>query len=76
MTQGRIYVPAGSRTISLADSSPISNTNPYRLCCDDMLLFVLIETSYTFDTQVVRFGRTGREDNLFRISTDQLSDLL
>ncbi len=43
---------------------------------DDVLAFFLIEIGCTFDRQVIGFGRTGGENNLTRVSANQLGNLI
>ena len=41
----------------------------------DVLAFLLVEVGCPLDRQVVRFGRSGRPDDLLRIGIDQGRDL-
>ena len=43
---------------------------------DDVLAFFLIKVGCTFDRQVVGFGRTGGENNLTRVGTHQVGNLI
>lgn len=41
-----------------------------------MFLAVLMETRNTFDSHIVRFCRSRGEDNIFGVSTDEISYFL
>ena len=48
----------------------------YSLRCDDMLLFFLVETGNSFDGHVVSFGGTRSKNDVFRVCTNQIRDML
>ena len=45
-------------------------TFAYGLRCNDMSLFIFVETSHAFDDHIIRLCRTGSENNILRIGTN------
>ena len=55
-------------------TSPLTNT--YRLGCDDVLFSVLVETGNTLDGHVVGFCGTRGKHDVFRLSANEVGDML
>lgn len=49
---------------------------PYCLCGNNMPLLLLVKSGNALDCHVVRFCCSGSEDDVFRVSTDQIRDML
>lgn len=48
----------------------------HRLCGDDMPLLLFVESGDTFDRHVIRFRCSRRKDDVFRVSSNEVCDML